>query len=372
MTKTQEVTKKKSTKISTSGKNKKATKNAKNKKGKNKVSIKLILGLIGLIIFVSLIIISIILSNKEETIITIDGIKYTESDFNMYAYLVKYDYFGIDGTKLTEETLETLISNDSEKTIGEYLKEKTISKIKVSAAILRIAEEYNITLNEEDLKEIADEKKLFIEKVGGKKEFKLLLKDNDTNEEAYMKVAKINKLYDIIYNSLYREGKRNDLTTEELDIYKKSYQTDYVKIKQIILLKKDLENNTYLSEAIINQKESLANSLAKEAKETKNIDSLIVKYSEGYQNEVKSEYYLKDNLVDELKTAINKLDIGDISDVVSTDYAYHIVVREELDNEKLNEYLDTKREEKFIKNISNNLEKIVIINGDYLEEITVK
>ena len=78
------------------------------------------------------------------------------------------------------------------------------------------------------------------------------------------------------------------------------------------------------------------------------------------------------NLVDELKTAINKLDIGDISDVVSTDYAYHIVVREKLDNEKLDEYLDTKREEKFIKNISNNLEKIVIINGDYLEEITVK
>ena len=377
MTKTGEVTKKTTkkksngTNSSTSKKRSVTTKSTQNKKGK-KTNLKFIFGLISILAIIIVVIISIALIKKEEVVITIDNIKYTESDFNMYAYLIKYDYFGIDGTNLSEETLNTQVSNDSEQTISEYLKEKTISKIKVSASILRIAKENNITLNDSDLEEIEKEKDKFIETLGGKKEFKQMLKDNQTNEDAYMEVAKINKLYDIIYASLYNEGKRNDLTTEEIDNYKESYQEEYVKIKQIILLKKDLETNTYLDETILNQKEALAKDLAKKAKETDNFDNLIIKYSEGYNGEVTSEYYLKTELIEELKEVVSKLEVGGISGVVSTEYAYHIVIREELDNDKLNDYLNSKREEKFISDISDNLEKIAIINSDYLEEITIK
>lgn len=347
-------------------------KSTKNKKGKKKINLKLIFGLIGVLIIISIIFISFILSNKDVVVITIDDIKYTETDFNMYAYLVKYDYFGISGTKLSEDTLNTQVSNDSEQTIAEYLKEKTISKIKVSAAILRIAKENNITLNDSDLNEIEKEKDKFIETLGGKKAFKEMLKDNKTNNDAYMEVAKVNKLYDLVYNSLYKEGKRNDLTEEEIFTYTKSYENDYVKIKQIIFLKKDLETDTYLSDTTLNQKEALAKSLVKKAKDSDNFDSLIMKYSEGYDKEVISEYYLKKELVENLRNAIDSLNVGGISDVVSTEYAYHIVIREKLDNAKLEDYLNSKREEKFIKNISDNLEKIVIINSDYLKEITIK
>lgn len=368
-----EITKKKtSTRITNVNAKKADAKSKKNKKRNKRIDIKLIFGLISIFIIAAVIITTIILNKKEEIVITIDNIKYTESDFNMYAYLVKYDYFGVDGTNLSEETLNTQVSNDSEQTIGEHLKEKTISKIKVSASILRIAKENNITLDNNDLEEIEEEKDKFIETLGGKEAFKKMLKDNQTTEEAYIEVAKIDKLYDIIYNSLYKEGKRNDLSEEEIDTYSKNYQTDYVKIKQVILLKKDLDTNTYLDETTLNQKEALAKDLAKQAKEVKNFDSLIIKYSEGYQDEVVSEYYLKSELVEELRNVINSLDIGGISGVVSTEYAYHIVIREELDDAKLEDYLNSKREEKFIENISDNLEKIAIINGDYLEEITVK
>ena len=368
-----EITKKKTTKKNTSTVGKKTiVKSVKNKKENKKFNIKIIFGLISIVLVIGIIITTIVLNKKEEEVITIDNLKYTESDFNMYAYLIKYDYFGIDGTNLSEDVLNTQVSNDNEQTIAEYLKEKTISKIKVSASILRIAKENNITLNKDDFKEIDEEKDKFIETLGGKKAFKQMLKDNQTTEDAYINVAKINKLYDIIYNTLYKEGKRNDLSLEELDNYTKSYANDYVKIKQIILLKKDLETNTYLSDTTLNQKEALAKDLAKKAKEEKNFDSLVIKYSEGYDEENISEYYLKSELVEELKNAINSLKVGDISEVVSTEYAYHIVVREELDDKKLEDYLNSKREEKFIKNISDNLEKIVIINSDYLKEITVK
>ncbi len=365
--KNEKITKKQSTKSST----KNTSKKKNNKKEKKLINKRLIITLLSVLIVVGVIITAIVLNSKEKVVITIDNIKYTESDFNMYAYLIKYDYFGIDGTKLSEDTLNTQVTNDSEETIGEYLKDKTISKIKVSAAILRIANENNITLTEEDLQKIAEEKEVFINNLGGNNEYKQMLKDNHTNDDAYIKAAKIDRLYSKIFDNLYADGKRNDLNEEELANYTISYQNDYVKIKQIILLKKDITTNKYLSDTIINQKEELANSLVSKANED-NFDKLIKKYSESYNEKVSSEYYLKSSLVDNLLLAVNNLKVGEISGVISTDYAYHIVIREELDNEYLEEYLNSKREEKLTIEISDNLEKIAIISNDYLNEITIK
>jgi len=365
-------TKKNTNRTSSKKVNTKSAKNLKNKKGTSKFNIKVIFCLIGIILIIAIIIISFSIKPEDKVVITIDKVEYTESDFNMYAYLIKYEYFGIDGTDLGEDVLNTQVSNDSEQTIGEYLKEKTISKMKVSAAVLRIAKENNITLNEDDLEEIETEKKEFIENLGGKSSYEEMLKNNFTNDEAYIEVAKINKLYEVIFESLYDEGKRNDLTEDEIINYTNNYQTDYVKIKQIILLKKDLETNQYLDETTLNQKELLAKDLAKKAKDGTDFDSLIKKYSESYDKNYTSEYYLKSDLVTELKDAINLLDEGDISNVVSATNAYHIIIREKLDDKKLNDYLDSKRQQKLIQNVSDNLEKIAIINNDYLEEITVK
>lgn len=365
--KNEKVTKKQGAKNTT----KKTSKKKNNKKEKKLINKRLIVTLLSILIVIGVIITIFILNVSEKVVITIDNIKYTESDFNMYAYLIKYDYFGIDGTNLSEDTLNTQVTNDSEETIGEYLKDKTISKIKVSAAILRIANENNITLTEEDLQEIAEEKEIFINNLGGNSEYKQMLKDNHTNDDAYIKAAKIDKLYSKIFDNLYADGKRNDLTEEELANYTISYQNDYVKIKQIILLKKDITTNKYLSDTIINQKEELANSLVSKATED-NFDKLIKKYSESYNENVSSEYYLKTSLVDSLLLAVNNLKVGEISSVISTDYAYHIVIREELDNEYLEEYLNSKREEKLVEDISDNLEKIAIISSDYLNEITIK
>lgn len=337
--------------------------------GKNK---KIVLGVSVLLIVLIVLLTTFLVKVSDKVVITIDNIQYTEKDFNMYAYLVKYEYFGIDGTNVSDNTLNTQVSNDSNITIGEYLKEQTVSKIKISAAILRIAEENNVTLTKEDLKEVKAEKEKFIKQLGGKKEFKKLLKDNNTTENSYMKAAKSDKLYSKIFDELYDEGKRNDLTTDELQEYKTSYKNDYVKIKQIVLLRKDLTTGKYLDDTTLNQKEILANALEEKARAGENFDKLIKKYSEGFESEVKSEYYLKSDLVEELRKAINLLNVGDISGVIRTDNAYHIVIKEKLDEFKLEDYYDSKREEKLIKNINDNLEKIKIIKSEYLEKITVK
>lgn len=330
---------------------------------------RILISIIAIVLILLITSITLICVNKDKVVITIDNIEYKETDFNMYAYLVKYDYFGIDGTKLSESTLNTLVSNESELTVGEYLKEKTISKIKISAAILQIAKENKVTLDDDDIEEIEEEKEVFIEKLGGKKEFKKLLKDNNTNEKTYMEVAKVNKLYSKVFDKLYAEGKRFDITDEDLHKYEESYKNDYVKIKQIILLKKDLNTNEYLDDKILNQKKLLANSIVTKAKEGNSFSELIESYSEGSTEE--SEYYLKSELIDELKDAVNNLAIGSISEVISTDNAYHIILKEELDDKKLDAYLDSKREKTLVEDISKKLDTLAIINSKYLDEVKV-
>lgn len=323
-----------------------------------------------LVVLILIFVISFRFRDKAEVVITIDNIEYTEKDFNMYAYLIKYDYFGIDGTNLSESTLSTLVSSDSDLTIGEYIKEQTISKIKISAAILQIANKNKITLSESDLEEIEEEKQVFIEKLGGEDKFKQLLKDNFTDEETYIEVAKVNKLYSKVFEKLYAKGKRFDLEDDEISKYEISYQSDYVKIKQIILLKKDLDTNEYLDDTTLNQKKLLAQSVVDKAKNGEDFDDLIDSYSEGSSDD--SEYYLKTELIEELQTSINSLEVGGISDVISTDNAYHIVLREKLDNDKLEEYLDSKRETKLVEDIAETLDSLAIINSEYLEEIKVR
>ena len=353
---------------------KRITKNKKSSKSKSKINLnkKILISVICVCFIALAIIFCLTTTNKEKVVITIDNIEYIESDFNMYAYLIKYDYFGIDGTDLSESTLNTQVSGESDLTIGQYIKEQTISKIKISAAILRIATQNKITLSESDLEEIESEKQIFIEKLGGDKEFKQLLKDNKTNENAYDEVAKVNKLYSKIFDKLYAEGKRLDLTDDELSKYQSSYEYDYVKIKQIILLKKNMDTNEYLDDKTLNQKKLLAQGIIDKAKQGYKFDDLIDTYSEGTYDGSKSEYYLKSELIDELKEAINSLEVGNISDVVSTDYAYHIILKENLDSYMLDEYLDSKREEKLIEDIAEALDSLAIINSSYLDEIQVR
>ena len=53
---------------------------------------KIILG-VSIVLIILIVSLTICFVKKNNVIITIDNIQYTEEDFNMYAYLVKYEYF---------------------------------------------------------------------------------------------------------------------------------------------------------------------------------------------------------------------------------------------------------------------------------------
>lgn len=325
-----------------------------------------------LILFIVLFIIIMNIS-IDYKVVTINNKEYTKNDFNIYLYSAKYNYFG-NVENITKDDLKVIINDETNMTVSEYLKNTALNDIKTAAAINSLANDYNIFLDDEDYKELDNEKEKFIESIGGNKEFKKMLKDNESSETAYDKMSETDKLYKKILKKLYSEGKINDLTEEELVSAKETYKSNYVKIKQIILTIIDLNTGKSLTSTTINQKETLASKIVEEAKTGIEFDKLISKYSEdAIDKEPPYEtYYKKGELLSELDEIAFNLTPGEISKVIKTKYAYHIIQKLELDNFKLEEYYDDLREEKCINDLKEYLDELKLIYHDAYEKIEVK
>lgn len=322
-------------------------------------------GLIILIIFY-LIYLSISLGF---TVVTIDDTKFTKADLNMQLYNLKYSYFGKESYEIPDATLDEQITSLN-MTVGEYLKQQAVEELKILTAVERIAEDNNISLSDEDYKDLDENKEEVISNVGGKSEFKKLLRKNNITEAAYDKFYYINKLYDKVFEELYSSGKKNDLTTEEKESAKEEYFEKYLKIQQIVLAKIDVSTGSDLSDTIINQKETLANSILTEARNGADFEDLIIKYSEEAQEKGNNTYYYaKGELLENIESVVVGLGTGSISDVIETDYAFHIVKRLELDDSKLENYYDIVRNNKLVDDIQDMIEDYKIFYENSYKKI---
>ena len=212
-----------------------------------------------IICLIVLVIIGIIIINNlsiNYKVVTINDKTYDNKDFMIYLYSAKYNYF--KDSEINKDELNVILDEESNMTVKEYLKNTALNDIKTSAAIIKMADDNNIILDEKDYEDLEKEKDKFIKSIGGKKEFKKILKENKTTELAYDKMSATDKLYQKIIKKLYSEGKVNDLTEEEIKSANESYNNNYIKIKQIILTIIDLETGKNLSSTTINQKEALA------------------------------------------------------------------------------------------------------------------
>ena len=322
-------------------------------------------GLIILIIFY-LIYLSISLGF---TVVTIDDTKFTKADLNMQLYNLKYSYFGKESYEISDATLDEQITSLN-MTVGEYLKQQAVEELKILTAVEKIAEENNISLSDEEYDEFEEYKEEVISNVGGNYEFKKLLRKNNITEAAYDKFYYINKLYDKVYQELYSSGKKNDLTNEEKESAKEENYEKYLKIQQIVLAKIDVSTGNDLSDTIINQKATLANSILTEARNGTDFEDLIIKYSEEAQEKGNNTYYYaKGDLLENIESVVVGLGTGSISDVIETDYAFHIVKRLELDDSKLENYYDIVRNNKLVDDIQDMIEDYKIFYENSYKKI---
>ena len=310
-------------------------------------------------------------SSLNEVVLTVGEDKYTKSDFMIYFYSVKYDYFGKEADNVSDDNMDIIINDEEKITLGKYLKEKALNQVKTASAIREYASKNNIELDESDKKELKKEKEKYIKSLGGNSKFQKFLLNNETTEKSYDLMAETDKLYDKVLKKLYSEGKRKDLNEEELSKAQENYGNEYFKIEQVILTTIDTETKKSLSDTTINQKNTLANTIHDLAVNGTDFDELVSKYSEAAVDKEPPyyEYYKKGQLLTELEEAVVNLGNNDVSEVIQTNYAFHIIKKLELDDSKYSEYLDKLREEKALKDIKETLDTLKLIYRDAYKKL---
>ncbi len=331
---------------------------------------------LGVILITLLTLLGIFLCKKvqgERTVISIEGIDYNQNDYMMYLRVAKNKLFDENTTRLPKATLNTIIDSDTNLNTESYLRQKVEENLKIAGAIEKIAKDNDINLTQSEEDELEKEKQEFISKKGGKIKFYEFLYENRTNEKAYDKIARLEKLYTKVYNELYASGKKYDLTEKEIKAAKVTYESEYKKARQIFLLTVDPTTKKDLSASVIEQKKLLAETIRKELNESSDFDEYIKKYSDdAIDKDPPYDMYFKDGqMIKEVEETVNELEVGEISQVVKSSYGFHIIKRDALDDEFFNKYLESKRENKFLIDISNIVKECKIIIQDSFTTLKV-
>ena len=273
----------------------------------------------------------------------------------MYLTTTQSRYEKVYGERIWDTNLEGV-------TLEENMKDMVLAQLSQIKAMNLLAIQEQVELSEEEKSKVKEAAEAFYETLN-KEERRVLGVDKDLIERLYWEYAIANKVY---YHII------KDVNPEVSDDEARTITVDHILIKTYSLN----ENNEKVEydsekkhEAFLRAQEVLA-----KAQSGVSFDSLIATYNEDDQSQYS---FRKGEMNIGFETTAFNLGKGEISDIVETEYGYHIIKcittfnREETDANK-NVIVEKKREEIFEDRYSQfaaNLTKAV--NEDLWEEISL-
>jgi len=260
------------------------------------------------------------------SVATVNGLKITKSEFNFYLAQVKAQV--LDKAKV-EDTPEFWATTDLEgkKAIDSAI-EKALEEAEKAAIITQKAKENGIKLSQEDITNIGKQKSSQMQKSGGRDAFEAELKKNGLTDETYTSMLE---------NSLYTNKLIEKLTTAVDDATAKQYYLDKtVRVKHVLFMTVDQQSGKALPKEQLDAAKAKADQILAKAKAGEDFDKLVAEFSEDPGSKSQPDGYIlgkgfalgsQGGMVPAFETASLALQVGAVSDIVETNYGYHIIKR---------------------------------------------
>lgn len=286
---------------------------------------------------------------NEEAVAKVNGEIVSREEFDQNFEMYKKIYEDSYGPDILSK------SAGENKTFEDLIKENVLEKLITEEIILQEAEKENLIVSNEDVdNEINSYKQL----IGGEEKFNEFLKENNM---------------DIDY---FRQGLKKEMSIEKYkDNFISGLKIDDEEIKKVYDNNPDAYLQVRASHILVKEREE-AEEILNELKNGADFAKIAEEKSEDQRSAVNGGdlgYFTKGEMVPEFAEAAFSMDIGQISDIVETQYGYHIIkVTDKLDsfekvkenvkndvlNEKYAEHLQQLRDEADVEILlSNNEEK---------------
>jgi len=273
-----------------------------------------------------------------------DGLYYLASDIHPDAKLLTVDGETVEA----EEFLywlaygcEYLTSNLGEidwnarltddATYGDYVKADALETVKLFAVIRRLAQENGISLTDEDLARLQDQKDQYAAYYGGEEAYRQQVQLMGVSEEAYDRINSTYLLLDRLTDMAVQEGGELYPTQEELLAY--GAENGYVSARILYL------PAITLDESAVEAQRALAESYVERlrALDADEAYELLGQLAADLGMEVpEQDYTINAETADaSIVNAIASLEEGAVSDVLSTDSGFYVAIRRPLNTAAL-------------------------------------
>ena len=246
-------------------------------------------------------------------VMIIDGMKIRQGTF---AYYYGYSY-------------ATYYSTYGDSTVTYY----ALTNVSQHVAIYRLFEQYGLELTEEDEQSIEDARQAKIDELGGQAGYAAFLKTIGLTDKLYREILAITPMYNHLKDYLYGEGGSEYMSEEEV---RQIYADLYAHEVHIFISTADVET-TEDQDALY----ALAEEAHDRAVAGEDFTDLILEYGDdAYMAEYPEDgYYLAegDSGSDVIDEALFNLEVGEISDVVTTSNGFFIYKRLPIEED----YLDS-------------------------------
>lgn len=239
----------------------------------------------------------------KDEVFRVEEMSCSLAEMMVYLTTTQSRYENVYGERIWETNLDGV-------TLEENMKDMVLAQLSQIKAMNLLAIQEQVELSEEEKSKAKEAANEFYETLS-KEERKVLNADKDLMERLYREYALANKVY---YHII------KDVNSEVSDDEARTITVDHILIKTYSLD----ENNQKIEYNQEQKREafSRAREVLQKAKEGISFDSLIATYNEDTQSQYS---FGKGEMNLGYETAAFNLGKGEISDIVETEYGYHII-----------------------------------------------
>lgn len=310
---------------------------------------------------------------NDTVLLTVNGADVTAEEYlywlgNMTSY---YDMMmSMYGSSLN---LDEAVDSDG-TTWGEQLKEIAYQNAVLIAVTPEAAARNGVTLDDEDLAELHQQRESNIESAGSEAKYAYQLQGMNISDETSFGLdltsALFTKLEETYTQKLLTAGGAEALTDEDVAAYVE--ETGLLRAKHILLLTKDPDTGEDYDDAKkAEQKAKAEDILAKLREDPAQFDTLMNENSEDSGLSSYPDGYLfgPNEMVTEFEEGTRALAVGEISELVESTYGYHIILRLDADCEESRQEC---AESKFNEMMSAVVESAVVEKKPEYDSFTTK